>query len=352
MTEVPPRDDPTSIYYDETIEQSSLLERYKEALFAAVLSVWRPWRRRIVNRTRSGLERLAGRGVRATQTKAFQHILDRQADAIDKAFADLQRMLTRELREMAVLEIGFAEQTLEKVLPEVVLGKLEPGAAKRVVSQRPFEGQVLKKHFDRLNRETREALERSVKQGITNGESLTQIVARVRERAGGALQITERNLRSMVHTAVNTASNAARLEVFRANAANIAWVRWVTTLDSSACQACVAFDGRRWRPNDPTIVVPSLHYGCRCDLVPEVAGAPAGERASVSGPVPGDMTYDDWLRLQSVDVQNDVLGKKRAEMWRSGKLRNLDPRLLLNANNRPVTLDVLRKRLERRRRRT
>lgn len=352
MTEVPPRDDPTSVYFDETIEQSSMLERYKEALFAAALLLWRPWRRKVVSRTRAGLERLRGRGIPATQTKAFQRILDRQADALNRAFADLQKMLTRELREMATLEVRFAEDALERVLPRVSLGKLEPGAANRVVSQRPFDGQVLSKHFQRLNRETREALERAVRQGITNGESLSQIVARVRERAGGALQITERNLRSMVHTAVNTASNAARLEVFQANAANIARVRWVATLDSSTCMICASLDGKSWKVDDPGIVVPSAHYFCRCDLVPEIAGAPAGERASVNGPVPGDMTYDDWLRLQPSDTQNRVLGKTRAEMWRSGKLRDLDPRLLLNASNRPVTLDVLRKRLERRRRRT
>lgn len=352
MTEVPPRDDPTSVYFDETVEQSSLLERYKEELFAAALLIWRPWRRRIVGRTRSGLERLRGRGISATRTKAFQQILDRQADALEQVFSRLERMLTRELREMAALELEFAETALERVLPEISLGKLEPGAANRVVSQRPFEGQVLKKHFDRLNRETREALERAVRQGIVNGESLDQIVSRVRQRAGGALQVTERNLRSMVHTAVNTASNAARLEVFQANAANIARVRWVATLDSSTCVICASLDGKTWPLSEPNIPIPSVHWQCRCDIIPEIAGAPVGERASANGPVPGDMTYDDWLRLQPESVQNRVLGKTRAEMWRSGKLRGLDPRVLLNANNRPVTLDVLRKRLARRRRRT
>lgn len=352
MTSVPPREDPDSVLFDDTIEQSSQLERYKEALFAAALQLWRPWRRRIVNATRSGLERLRGRGLRSTQTQAFERLVQRQAALVDDAFAQIQRMIGRELREMAALEIEFAETALERVLPQIELGKLEPRAAQRVVNQRPWDGKVLSRHFQKLNRDTREALEAAVRQGIVNGESLDQIVSRVRQQAGGALQITERNLRGLVHTAVNTASNAARLEVFQANTRNIAAVRWVATLDSSTCVICAALDGKTWKVDDPGIQLPSAHYFCRCDVVPVIAGAPAGERASVDGPVPGDMTYDDWLRLQPEAVQNRVLGKTRAKLWRSGKLRGLDPKILLNANNRPVTLDVLRRRIARRRRRT
>ena len=45
---------------------------------------------------------------------------------------------------------------------------------------------------------------------------------------------------------------------------------------------------------------------------------PDDERASVDGPVPASMSYNDWLKSQPEDVQIDVLGPTRFEAFRNG----------------------------------
>lgn len=361
MTAIPPQpaqasreaeDDPNAFLFDDAVERASLWERYKVALWLAVLQLWRPWRRKIGERTRSGVERIASRGVRATETKAFEALLGRQADAVDKAFSEIRALMKQELREAAIIEAQATTAGMQAVLPQVQLGELTEGAANRVVAQRPFEGRVLKKHFDRLSQDTKDALERAVRQGLVNGESAAQIAARVTADLGGTLTMSTRNLEVTVKTAVTAATNAARFEALREMRQHIQKLIWVATLDSSTCVICAPLDGTTINLDDPGAAIPPQHYACRCSTAPIIAGAPAGERASVNGPVPGDMTYDDWLRLQPVAVQNRVLGKGRAQMWRDGKLGGLNPLVLLDANRRPVPLKVLRERLARRRRNT
>ena len=46
-----------------------------------------------------------------------------------------------------------------------------------------------------------------------------------------------------------------------------------------------------------------------------------GERASMDGPVDNQLTYGGFLRKQSKEFQNDVLGPRRAALFRSGKVK-------------------------------
>ena len=43
-----------------------------------------------------------------------------------------------------------------------------------------------------------------------------------------------------------------------------------------------------------------------------------GRRASVDGPVSSKLTYDGFLRKQSKEFQDDVLGTGRAKLFRKG----------------------------------
>lgn len=65
--------------------------------------------------------------------------------------------------------------------------------------------------------------------------------------------------------------------------------------------------------------MPPLHPACRSVATPYY-GEPIGQRASVDGPVPADTTFRQWLEDQPKDVQNEVLGRTRADAWRAGKL--------------------------------
>jgi hypothetical protein len=47
---------------------------------------------------------------------------------------------------------------------------------------------------------------------------------------------------------------------------------------------------------------------------------PEGTRASENGQVPSSQTYEDWLRRQPPDAQDEIVGPARADLFRQGKI--------------------------------
>lgn len=196
-----------------------------------------------------------------------------------------------------------------------------------------------------------------VRQGVINGETNERIVGRVVGRADqpGIMEISRRNARTLVHSSVMSAANEARLATFRKNARLIAGVRWLSTLDSHTCVQCAALDGQAWdldgnklAGTEADFQTPPAHFACRCVASPipktfadigfDIAEPGAGTRASAAGPVSATTSFSDFLKRQSPAFVDDVLGKRRAAMFLSGKLTLRD---LISGTGRELTLAEL-----------
>ena len=62
-------------------------------------------------------------------------------------------------------------------------------------------------------------------------------------------------------------------------------------------------------------------------------------RASDEGPISANITFDDFLKRKTVDEQDEMLGKGRAELFRAGKITLRD---LLDQSGNPLTLKQLK----------
>lgn len=89
-------------------------------------------------------------------------------------------------------------------------------------------------------------------------------------------------------------------------------------------------------------------HNCRSVLVPVLipwkelgvnVEPPKGTRASDLGPVPADMSFDAFLKRHDKEYQDELLGKGKADLWRSGKISLRD---LISQDGRPMTLKDLR----------
>ena len=115
------------------------------------------------------------------------------------------------------------------------------------------------------------------------------------------------------------------------------------------CVVCGARDGLEWDTlthepighNLPYIIAP-LHFGCRCKMVgvTKIDKFVQGQRASMFGPVDRKVKFGDFLSRQTQAFQEDVLGKGRAELFRSGKLTLND---LVSGSGSPLSLKQLEK---------
>lgn len=245
-----------------------------------------------------------------------------------------RKALTADMQQLAGVEARFQASAVERFVPaELDLSFRLPAAAtlRSIVTSRPFAGELLSEHFDRLTAASQGRIRRALNVGLTAGETHEQITARIvgtRPLAyrDGALEADRRNVTALVRTATNHVSTSARRETYRANEGLVKGWQFVATLDTRTTPECQALDGTVYNVGEGP--EPPRHHGCRSTTVPvlkswQELGINAkdlspGTRASMNGEVPADTTYGEWIRRQSAEVQDEALGPARAALLRDG----------------------------------
>jgi SPP1 gp7 family putative phage head morphogenesis protein len=239
-----------------------------------------------------------------------------------------------------------------------------------------IEGAPSAEWWSRQALEFRQAFADQMRQGMLRGETITQLRDRIVE--GGKQDLRKvpigrrdliwtarRNAEALVRTSVLTTANTAHLQAFEANLDIVAGFQWVSTLDNRTTPICRALDGKVWslpsyEPQGHGFVFPgpTAHWNCRStqiaktktweelartnkDLARELDKIPRGQRASMGGPVSGDLTYEDWFVEQSEARQREILGSARYALWKDGKLGFTD---MVDFRGRELTLDELKAR--------
>ena len=240
--------------------------------------------------------------------------------------------LTTELEDFGQYEFQFQARSIENVIPIVLKASIPPvSMLKAIVEQRPLQGVLLKDWVSGMETGRLDRLEASIRIGLVEGETIDQIVKRVRGTAkmgftDGILNISRRSAQAMVRTAVTHVSVQAREEVYSSNSDLISGVRWVSTLDSRTSAVCRARDGQIYQVGvGPR---PAAHVACRSTTVPvlrswreigiDANDASPGIRASMDGSVPANTTYADFLKRKGNAFQDEILGKTKAAAFRKG----------------------------------
>jgi hypothetical protein len=202
---------------------------------------------------------------------------------------------------------------------------------------------------------------------MRNGESLTQAITRV---VGGTvdgisypgiMKTTKAKAGALAATAQSAVTNEAALATFQANNDVIKAVSQLSTLDNRTSDICIAYSGQTWNVNTLQPIPPSRlpfntgpprHFNCRSRLRPvtmsfeelgiDAAEIPASTRASMDGQVPSDITFDQFLKKKSSKFQNDLLGQKRAQLWRDDQITLTQ---LVDMRGNPLTIAQLEQRL-------
>ena len=323
----------------------------------------------------------ADRDLAAKIRRSAAKFQGRRAEALLESIRDERAMLVETLRgevEVGLRGLSVVEATaelriLETSIPiEINFAKVPVETLRALVTDKPFDGQLLHEWFDSLTASDKKNLMREIRLGIVEGQSIQGLAARVAgtKKNGfrdGVLAITRRNAETVVRTAVNHVSNAAREEVWAANEDVVTALRWVSTLDGRTTPICQSRDGKvvpsegheqpaGTEPWEPAGASPPAHPNCRSVKIAYFDGSfVAGERPFVRdtrtgkrrqldfakearaagqttkqyrdewadkniGRVPAKTTYNEWLKNQSASFQDDVLGKAKGQMFRSGKV--------------------------------
>lgn len=240
---------------------------------------------------------------------------------------------------------------------------LSANRVKALIDTNPIQGALLKDWFKDQADRTAFRVRQQINLGVLNGETIGDIVRRVRGRAdgppirdengritgykftGGVMETSTREATAIVRTAVNHISNEAQRYVQEQNADIAPTYTIVATLDSRTSPVCQARDGETHPVDDPNAPRPPFHVACRTITVPNVDWASLGlkppeegTRASAGGQVPSSTTYSDWLRDQPAATQDEILGPARARLFRDGKVSLRD---LIRSDGRRIRLSEL-----------
>lgn len=295
------------------------------------------------------LERITARGydTGVDTTRRFKELRQQILDVVDEGIQQVAKENVKSLEDLAVYEAKWQQKALQEALPvelELETKMPAPAKLKALVTERPVAGYGIEEWFDKLSVETTDRIEREVRIGLAEGESVPDIAKRIRGSAeldgtDGVFEVTNRHAKGIARNASIHVSNQARQEFAAANSDLIEEEQWVATLDTRTCPKCGVLDGKKFPVGEgpmPPAHPPGPSGGaCRCARVPivrplsEILGRKkrgegkitAGTRESMNGAVASTTTYEEWLKSLPQDELEEALGKTRAEAFAAGELK-------------------------------
>ena len=320
-------------YYRKALD----LNRFSNSVANKLLE---SYRRQIVRAVRE-LERIDKMpSSKKPQFKAarMRALIKQNLDAMKRWSGQSVEELIKQLDGLADIEVAFAQAELQRVVPAAVKTQVRTvevteSFARAVVKADPLDvgtnllqgsfeeavkgpGSVMKltarqgavirmpdgtsivKAFRGLAERQGELFSRAVLDGLLTGES-TESIARslygelgfstealtprqvALAQKGNAWKMAKQQVRTLVRTSVNATSNAASLQVYKANPKLTKKYRWIATLDSNTTAICRNLDQKEFfYGKGPTPANPP-HFGCRSTTVPVIDYAGASKRFGV-----------------------------------------------------------------------
>ena len=347
---------------DRAIKHAIFLERYKTLLSEeAVGFLNRDVFPDLLAKIEARLANIRLRGVDTgwETTQRYKQMLRDLSDLLDDGASQLRTRMNLVLRELSKIEAKWQQKQFVETIPAEVVAAVVPDkmvnlTTVQAIVQQPIQGRVLGDWMQELADNTKKRVEKQIGIGLAAGETAQQMVQRVRGTKAngyrdGVLEASRVEAQAIVRTAASHVSNQARQATYEAMADVIEGVQWVAALDTSTCKICGPLDGQVY----PIGKVPPqpAHFNCRCTTVPVLASidkigkakrvgdVSEGTRSAMDGDVPASVTYEEWISNQPADVQDQVFGRGRAQLYRAGKISTKD---MVTRTGRTKTLDELK----------
>lgn len=304
---------------DRLLDQITLhrvgLERYATGMTRDIVKILDEAAEEIEGRLARDLAGIEERGFRMSmgQRERLKKVLARIRDIMEEANEVIRAEMTGDLKALAQHEAEFARKLYDDGMQ---LGSdfttPAPQLLAAIVSTDPFQGEVLKDWASKMEANQIERIRRSINLGLVQGESIPQIVKRLKgtgpKGKGGVFSTNRGGAEALVRTAVNHVSNRSHYMVLERNPTLFKQYRWISVLDNRTTPICRSRAGTVYRMGEGPI--PPAHWNCRSTIAPIVPGMDNQSHPQ----------YDEWLRRQPVGVQDDILGKTRGRLFRDGQL--------------------------------
>lgn len=327
---------------DAAIGHQVDLSQYGEGVVRKMLQTLLAAERELMYALNEALEQLPPESFSVRRLDA---LLSQVRSMQSAAYTNLGESLSKELFDFTAFEGEYYKSLFEaKYAPlRMTVGAITAPQVFAAAMANPFQGRLMSEWFESIGKAAGMRLRDAVSMGYTQGQTVAQIVTRIRgtkalNYTDGILNVDRRNATSIARTAVSHLAAAAKDDFFDKNAELIKAKTWVSTLDQRTSSMCQIRDGKAYTLDNKPVghQIPwgggpgSLHWCCRStytvvtkswrELGFDADEISPGTRATMDGQVPSDTTYLDWLKKQPAVRQDEILGPTRGALLREGKL--------------------------------
>lgn len=326
----------------EAVTHAVYLNRYSNHAIQRIIKQLNKMDKELLAEITETLERLPAKSFTVQRLEQLLKSVEATNKlALELVYAELRT----ELRGFAAYEAGYQLELFRSLLPPVIVTEI--GVAKVNVEKlfsatlsKPMQGRLLKQWAKSIGIKRLERVKDAIVIGYSEGRTTDEIVRQLRgSRAkgyrDGVLNGTRNDIASVVDTAIGHVAADTRQAFYERNKSLIKAIKWVSTLDTKTTPDCFIRDGLLYRPSTFKPINHNykwrqgpgkLHFRCRSTETPvtksyrelgiDIDEVPPSERASMDGQVPADMTFRQWFDEQTAARQNQVLGPRRAKMYR------------------------------------
>lgn len=158
-------------------------------------------------------------------------------------------------------------------------------------------------------------IESEIRRGIAEGLTTDEIVKKIQYLSNNR---TRQQAEAVVRTLTNHIATTARSETFKEYEDLFIGEKYLSTLDSRTTAICMLNSGKIFKFGEGQQV--PAHFSCRsvrvAVLKKEYDLDIKSTQSSQFGQVPDSWDYNDFLKRQNAEFQNEVLGIERAKLYR------------------------------------
>lgn len=256
------------------------------------------------------------------------------------AFIERQNLSIEELAELEVewqdgfftdIGIGFAAAALVNIVER---SKVKFKTIPTVIGS-DLQAVDIAKRFNGLPASSVQAIKNVIKGGYTQGQELNEILkqitgTKVNNNQDGLIAKINRDIKSTIITARKHQEVQAKTQSYKA--AGTDGYILSAVLDGKTSDTCLGYNGRVVLWSSSFQPKPPFHHRCRTTMLPYIKGqtVPPGNGFS-------------WLKTQSAQFQDDLIGVTRGKILRnSGLTADEYRRASRNNLNEPITLDEMK----------
>lgn len=286
--------------------------------------------------------------TRANLNVLIEELTQLQVEAFDRTIDNFMEKMPELATQVEKFETN-AVRSVMKPKERTHMVRPPAGLAHKEALKRPVQatGEPLEDMIKNWSNRAIQRTNNAVRIGYDQGQTVPQIIKRLIGTEGmrkkdGLGEVTRREARTVVRTAVQHVAATAREVTWEENNDLVEGVEWVSTLDSKTTPQCRALDGRKFKLKEGPR--PPIHPNCRSTTAPDLTSEfdfldEGATRSSQDGYVDAEETYYSWLKKQSTEFQDEVLGPMRGKLFRDGGLSADEfARLQLDKNFKPITL--------------